>query len=130
MVDACYSDQFAKEKIKRDLGKAWAAFEKSKDSIITTGNWGCGVFGGDLLFKFLQQLCAAMILGEKFQRLDYSAYHDESLATKLKGVLMSLEEKKKTVADVYQMMKNYRESAEFPGSRPSFSDYLNNWLNE
>ncbi|CAF1248282.1 unnamed protein product [Adineta ricciae] len=130
VLDACYSGQFSKENIDRDLGKAWAGFEKSKDSIIATGNWGCGVFGGDLVFKFLQQLCAAMIIGDNLQRLDYSAYHDDSLATKLKTLLVSLEEKNKTVADVYQMMQNYRKSAQFPGSRLLFSDYVNNWLNE
>ncbi|UJR35086.1 hypothetical protein I4U23_027861 [Adineta vaga] len=130
VIDACYSGQFTEENIDRDLGKAWAGFMKSKDSIISTGNWGCGVFGGDLTFKFLQQLCAAMILGKQVQRLDYSAYHDESLAMDLKDLLERLEKKKKTVTDIYQMMHKYRETGELYTSRPLFRDYAENWLNQ
>ncbi|CAF5044718.1 unnamed protein product, partial [Rotaria sp. Silwood1] len=53
VLDACYSGHFTRNNINRDLGKAWAAFKKSKDEIIVTGKWGCGVFGEDLIFKFL-----------------------------------------------------------------------------
>jgi poly(ADP-ribose) glycohydrolase len=127
VMDACYSGQFTRKNIDRDLGKAWAAFDKSRDEIIVTGNWGCGVFGGDLIFKFLQQLCAAMILGDHFKRLDYSAYHDERLASILKDLLDKLEKKKKTVADIYQMMIKYGETY---ASRPTFSNYVEKWLDE
>ncbi|CAF4399544.1 unnamed protein product, partial [Adineta steineri] len=112
VMDAVFSGQFTREKIDRDLGKAWASFKKSKDEIIVTGNWGCGVFGGDLTFKFLQQVCAAMILGDDFKRLDYSAYHEEDLAMRLKNLLQKLEQQKKTVADIYEMMNNYRQTSE------------------
>jgi len=88
-------DNLHKKNIDRDLGKAWAAFEKSKNEIIVTGNWGCGAFGGDLTFKFLQQICAAMILGDHFKRLDYSVHTNEKLASNLKGLLESLEKNKK-----------------------------------
>ncbi|CAF0880977.1 unnamed protein product [Rotaria sp. Silwood1] len=129
VMDACYNGQFTRNIIDRDLGKAWAAFDKSKDAIIVTGNWGCGVFGGDLIFKFLQQLCAIMILGDYFKRLDYSVYGDEKLASKLKYLLENLEKKKKTVADIYQMMINYSLVSELRSSRPEFSDYCDKWLN-
>ncbi|CAF0880103.1 unnamed protein product [Rotaria sordida] len=129
VMDACYNGQFIRNTIDRDLGKAWAAFDKSKDKIIVTGNWGCGVFGGDLILKFLQQLCAAMILGDHFKRLDYSVYGDEKLATKLKYLVENLENNKKTVADIYQMMINYSEISELRSSRPEFIDYCEKWLN-
>ena len=130
VTDACYSGQFRRKTIDRDLGKAWGAFEKSKDEIIVTGNWGCGVFGGDLIFKFLQQICAVMILGEQFKRLDYSAYHDEMLAATLKTLLEKLEKNKKTVADIYQMMINYDAVDGLCASRPIFRNYVEKWLNE
>ncbi|CAF0763298.1 unnamed protein product [Adineta steineri] len=130
VMDAVFSGQFTREKIDRDLGKAWATFKKSKDEIIVTGNWGCGVFGGDLIFKFLQQVCAAMILGDDFKRLDYSAYHEEDLAMTLKNLLQKLEQQKKTVADIYEMMNNYRQTSEMAALRPTFIDYVNNWLNK
>ncbi len=128
-MDACFSSQFTQENIDRDLGKAWAAFEKSKNEIIVTGNWGCGVFGGDLIFKFLQQVCAAMILGDHFKRLDYSVYGDENLAAKLRNILENLEKNKKTVADIYQMMIKYSETNKLRAARPQFINYLEKWLN-
>jgi poly(ADP-ribose) glycohydrolase len=130
VVDACFSGQFSKRNIDRDLDKAWATFEKSKNEIIVTGNWGCGVFGGDLVFKFLQQLCAVMILGDHFQRLDYSVYGDEKLALKLKDLLEKLEKNKKTVTDIYQMMITFSENFEMAVSRPEFSNYVDKWLNK
>jgi poly(ADP-ribose) glycohydrolase len=128
-MDACFSSQFAQKNIDRDLGKAWAAFEKSKNEIIVTGNWGCGAFGGNLIFKFLQQICAVMILGDHFKRLDYSAYGDEKLAAKLKNILENLEKSKKTVADIYQMMIKYSETSQLTAARPPFINYLEKWLN-
>ena len=129
VIDACYSHHFTEKNIDRDLNKAWAAFEKSKNEIIVTGNWGCGIFGGDFVFKFLQQLCAVMILGDSFKRLDYSVYGDEELASKLKGILANLEKNKKTVADIYEMMNEYRETSELSATRPRFSNYVDKWLN-
>ncbi|CAF1404023.1 unnamed protein product [Adineta steineri] len=63
IMDACLSNHFSQYHIDRDLGKVWAAFSKANDEIIVTGNWGCGVFGGDPTFKFLQQ---AMYSKENF----------------------------------------------------------------
>ncbi|CAF0991400.1 unnamed protein product [Rotaria sordida] len=129
VLDACYSSHFTKNNIDRDLGKAWAAFEKSKDEIIVTGKWGCGVFGGDLIFKFLQHICVAMLLGNHFKRLDYAVRSNENLASKLKHILKTLENNKRTVTDIYQMMIQYSETKEKSASRPEFSDYFEKWLN-
>lgn len=84
---------------------------------------------GDLTFKFLQQVCAAMVVGEKLKRLDYSAYGDESLASKLKDLLDKLEKKNKTVADIYQMMIKYNETDKLSTSRTVFRDYVDKWVN-
>lgn len=127
-MDACFQGQFTRENIDRDLGKAWGAFQKSKDDIIVTGNWGCGVFGGDLIFKFLQQLCAAIILGDNFKRLDYSVYSDEDLASHLKYLVEKLEKTKKTVADIYEMIKEYSTINDLPVPPPNFGDYFELWL--
>ena len=43
--------------------------EGNEEKTISTGNWGCGVFGGDHELKFLQQWIAASFAGIK--RLDY-----------------------------------------------------------
>ncbi|CAF1079240.1 unnamed protein product [Rotaria sordida] len=129
VVDACLSNHFSRRHIDRDLGKAWAAFAKTGHEIIVTGNWGCGVFGGDPIFKFLQQVCAASILVDIVKRLDYSTYGDDRLMSKLKDLMKQLDKKKKTVADVYQMMVKYSENEIMCSSRPVFSYYVNEWLN-
>ncbi|XP_070296667.1 poly(ADP-ribose) glycohydrolase [Salvelinus sp. IW2-2015] len=52
-----FLEQFHPEKMNRELNKAYVAFppwrgERSQDlSAVATGNWGCGVFGGDARFK-------------------------------------------------------------------------------
>ncbi|CAF3876381.1 unnamed protein product [Rotaria sp. Silwood1] len=129
VLDACYSSHFTRNNVNRDLGKAWAAFKKSKDEIIVTGKWGCGVFGGDLIFKFLRQICAAMLLGNHFKRLDYSVRGNENLASKLKYIRNKLEKNKQTVADIYQMMIQHSETEKKSASQPEFSDYCEKWLN-
>jgi poly(ADP-ribose) glycohydrolase len=129
-MDACFSSQFTQKNIDRDLDKAWATFDKSKNEIIVTGNWGCGAFGGDLILKFLQQVCAVMILGDHFKRLDYSVYGNENLALKLKNILEILEKNKKTVADIYQMMIKYNQTSGLFATRPQFSNYVEQWLNK
>lgn len=129
VIDACFYDQFTEKMIDRDLGKAWAAFQKSRNQRIVTGHWGCGVFGGDFYLKFLQQVCAAMILGEDFKILDYSVYGDQNLESNFKDLLKELEQKKKTVADIYEIMHKYRNHGLFPGSHIPFREYLHQWLN-
>ena len=69
-MDTCLSNHFSRRNIDRDLGKAWAAFGKTRNEIIVTGNWGCGVFGGNPVFKFLQQVCAASILVDNVKKLN------------------------------------------------------------
>jgi uridine kinase len=63
--------QYAHRAILRELVKLLASFEltalRQEASIteklsICTGNWGCGVFGGDIELKFLLQLCVCRLL--------------------------------------------------------------------
>lgn len=112
----------------QDLNKAWGAFAKANNQIIVTGKWGCGAFGGDPVFKFLQQLCAVSIQTDKVQRLDYSVSGDKQLMTQLKSLVQQLERKGKTVADVYQMMLKYGKIGMASSLLPSFGDYVNKWL--
>ena len=67
-----YSGGFETTDIERDLAKAFIGFNlinfsdekvlKMKKTI-STGNWGCGAFGGDFELKFLQQWLAATFAG-------------------------------------------------------------------
>ena len=67
--------------IIRDIHKAYVGFnlinleeEKDFEKIISTGNWGCGAFGGNHELKFIQQWISASFTGVK--RLDYYTFAD------------------------------------------------------
>ena len=47
----------------RDVQKAALAF--AGQPVVSTGRWGCGVFGGTPAHKFVQQLVAAMLSGSQ-----------------------------------------------------------------
>jgi len=128
VIDACYCQQFEKKILERDLNKVWAGFSKSKDSTIVTGHWGCGVFGGDLFLKYLQQICATMVLDSQMKRLDYSVYGDENLAKQFRTLVEKLDEKRLNVADVYRLMIKYHESDALPANRLGFRDYVDQFL--
>jgi len=53
--------QLEEHKMLRELNKAYAGFHPAdpRFGIIATGNWGCGVFGGDHQLKAVLQLIAA-----------------------------------------------------------------------
>jgi len=102
VIDAVYYDHFTEGSVIRDMNKAYLSFKQvEKGKSISTGNWGCGMFGGDPVHKFIQQICASTITGVK---LEYSTFKDEPLATKLREILSLIETKKATVADLFEAM--------------------------
>uniref|UniRef100_A0A3Q3WZK9 poly(ADP-ribose) glycohydrolase n=1 Tax=Mola mola TaxID=94237 RepID=A0A3Q3WZK9_MOLML len=59
-----FLEQFRPDKINRELNKAYCGFarpevQKENLAAVATGNWGCGVFGGDARLKSLLQMLAA-----------------------------------------------------------------------
>lgn len=64
---------------------------------ISSGNWGCGVFGGHRLLKFLQQVCALSEANAERPpgaarqlRLDFSTFGDAVLLERLQQLLGAL----------------------------------------
>ena len=103
---------YSKEKqlidnINRDLHKAYVGFslvnfDKNLEKTIATGNWGCGVFGGNHELKFIQQWIAASFAG--VERLDYYTFGDKK--TKLVEKLnKDIKEKFKTADNLYNALK-------------------------
>ncbi|CEM31300.1 unnamed protein product [Vitrella brassicaformis CCMP3155] len=73
--------QYDETSVVRDLNKAHTAFHSNGLTVVdgmpfATGNWGCGVFGGDPQWKFLIQWCAASRAG---RRLHYYTRGEQSL---------------------------------------------------
>lgn len=85
-MDACEADQFGC--VWRDLFKAYVGFGAVADNTISTGNWGCGAFGGDVHLKFLQQVLAAQWAG-KFT-LHYSTFGNALQAEEFTRLLAAL----------------------------------------
>jgi len=72
--------QYEPDCILRELTKAWAGFSVSGTPLeIATGNWGCGVFGGDALLKSILQWLAAGRAGKilHYFPFDHEQVHRE-----------------------------------------------------
>lgn len=112
-MDACESDQFMHW--IRDCNKAYLGFVSVEETTVSTGNWGCGAFGGDMDLKFLQQILAAQWAGK--QTLHYSMFGSEKNVEKYTRLLGEL--RKCTCDWIMNLMESYN-----PFSGMSFPMYL------
>uniref|UniRef100_A0A7S1BAR9 poly(ADP-ribose) glycohydrolase n=1 Tax=Corethron hystrix TaxID=216773 RepID=A0A7S1BAR9_9STRA len=115
-MDACTYSHFSKKMIQRDICKAYHCFrEYALDSlgltaessiphqqypIISTGKWGCGVFGGRPAHKLVQQACAANLAGVDLQ---FSTFHNDDGCSK---VLAALQSRRLKADDVLPLLYN------------------------
>ena len=60
-MDACTDSHFSERSVLRDIQKAALCFRGS--GTVSTGRWGCGVFGGTPAHKFVQQLVGVIVGG-------------------------------------------------------------------
>ncbi|XP_066474841.1 poly(ADP-ribose) glycohydrolase isoform X2 [Tiliqua scincoides] len=104
-----FLDQFAPEKIRRELNKAYCGFSRPGVplhhlSAVATGNWGCGAFGGDPRLKALIQILAAAEAGRD---VVYFTFGDAELMRDIYSMHTFLVEKGQTVGDVYRLLLRY-----------------------
>lgn len=104
-------DQFEVHEIKRELNKAYSGFYsecKGKTDVrlpaVSTGNWGCGAFGGDKHLKSLIQMMAAAEAGRD---VCYFTHGDKELVQKMYQVHQLIRRHNLTVGDVYHVIMNY-----------------------
>lgn len=112
VMDACFKLHGTKKNIKRDIMKAYAGFNSgnSNEYIISTGHWGCGVFGGDKEHKFLQQILAMNIIALNAIPnigLNYSTFGEEDTKVRFFEILNNLHNKKVTIKGLYDMVLNF-----------------------
>ena len=115
--------------MKRELEKALAAFSSvaDKDTVIGTGHWGCGAFGGAITqnldifttlydivhfrpsgnmgIKALLQLMAASEAG--VTSLEFYCFGDEEFESSMRACLNRLGETDATVSDVWEWLRKY-----------------------
>ncbi|XP_033004676.1 poly(ADP-ribose) glycohydrolase [Lacerta agilis] len=104
-----FLDQFAPEKIRRELNKAYCGFFRPGIpphhlSAVATGNWGCGAFGGDSRLKALIQILAAAEAGRD---VVYFTFGDAELMRDIYSMHTFLIERGQTVGDVYRLLLRY-----------------------
>lgn len=129
--------QFEKDEIDRDLDKAYLGFcgieQELKEYLktrkfsldlnkISTGNWGCGAFGGDVVLKFVQQVMVANVTGKN---MDYSTFGDQRKCVKLRELERKIKEKKVLVRDLYGILVDYWGKMK---KVDNFEKYLNDCL--
>jgi poly(ADP-ribose) glycohydrolase len=98
--------QFRDSKLYRDINKAYCAFRDLKEDdgniddklpIVSTGNWGCGAFGGDKKLKAIQQWLAA---SEADAEVNYHTFKDMPFTESLKKISSLLLAKGVTVGQL------------------------------
>ncbi|XP_030059148.1 poly(ADP-ribose) glycohydrolase isoform X2 [Microcaecilia unicolor] len=117
-----YLDQFAPEKIRRELNKAYCGFARpgipsQHLSAVATGNWGCGAFGGDSRLKALLQMMAAAEAGRD---VVYFTFGDSELMREIYNMHTFLTERGQTIADIYRLLLRYYTEIckDCPSQRP------------
>lgn len=122
-----FLEQFKPEKIDRELNKAYVGFARPEEpsetlSAVATGNWGCGVFGGDTRLKALLQMLAAAEAGRD---VAYFTFRDAQLMTDVHRVHRFLCQQHATVGEIYDLLGQYydRHVQNCPSRRPEVSLY-------
>ncbi|KAM8889483.1 poly(ADP-ribose) glycohydrolase isoform 2-T4 [Synchiropus picturatus] len=122
-----FLDQFRPDKITRELNKAFCGFARPGEpqehlSAIATGNWGCGVFGGDTRLKALIQLLAAAEAGRD---VVYFTFGDSRLMTDVHRMHSLLTGNNISVGKVFDLLEQYYECEcrGYSGRRPDVSLY-------
>jgi poly(ADP-ribose) glycohydrolase len=112
--------QFGSNAFSRELNKAYCAFfcesGVSSDLKLATGNWGAGVFLGDVYLKFVVQCMAAAVAGRK---LLYLTWGDQDLAAELNSLQRALQAMDVRVGEMYQYLLDYD-----PKLKVGLLDYL------
>merc|ERR1712117_394126 len=108
--------QYSEPLILRELQKAYTACLGDVDEVedmrpqgFATGNWGCGVFGGDPQLKSLLQWLAASRAGRE---LVYFPFGDERVKD-LAEVIQAIQDRKLTCAGLYKLLQGHTRDCVF-----------------
>ncbi|KAL4466126.1 hypothetical protein ABPG74_004363 [Tetrahymena malaccensis] len=117
--------QYAEEKIHRELAKCFIGFqgspfsESSRTVPIITGNWGCGVFKGDPQLKLIIQWLSASLLSRKIY---YTSFKEKSLKDCQPIINMIKNQKINTI---YKGLIDFSKSFTLDDNKISVFEYFN-----
>ncbi len=120
--------QYEPKYMMRDVLKAYTGFRCSgTQKGVATGNWGCGVFGGDLHFKSCLQWLAASAAGRK---MSYYAFGEGGILTdELPKLAADAMKNKVTCGQLLSALNEYGNSVRTTGHISNPRTFLRNSLN-
>ena len=104
------TSQYSKPNIVRELNKAYSGFShnvaddkpgENSMTMVATGNWGCGMFGGNKHLKTLIQWMAASRVGRP---LRYYTFREPDLIKEQMKLTKALLERKTTIGQLYEIL--------------------------
>ena len=104
--------QYTNKLLQRDMLKLYTALsphkiiDHNRASIFSTGNWGCGVFGGDKKWKFIEQWLVSSFTNK--QMIFFTSKNSENMLIQ-KWMAIFLQ-KKMTVSQLYKSLLYYKHS--------------------
>jgi poly(ADP-ribose) glycohydrolase len=105
-MDACSQRHFSETNLVRDSSKAYYSFqEHARNSVagqfpvVSTGKWGCGIFGGVPAHKMVQQVLAANLAGVDLEFSCFGSYDE------CDKVLAAMYTNKPTAVQVMQLLR-------------------------
>jgi len=116
------SEQYKSQHMLRDVVKAFTGFSvPGHHTGVSTGNWGCGAFGGDLHFKSILQWIAASAAG---RHMEYHSFGEGGdMAAELTQLSIDAAEARLTCSALWCALKLYR--AEFFRAQKAREDVPN-----
>ncbi|KAL2078271.1 hypothetical protein ACEWY4_025956 [Coilia grayii] len=122
-----FLEQFRPDRMTRELNKAYCGFARpgvpsQHLSAVATGNWGCGVFGGDARLKALLQMLAAAEAGRD---LVYFTFGDAALMRDVHRMHTLLTQSNVSVGKVFSLLEDYYicECQDCTSRRPTVNLY-------
>lgn len=112
--------QYGAAAIEREATKLVVALRQIGCARFATGNWGCGVFKGDLLHKALIQWLAASLVAVDVVYLPYDAA--QRAAAPLRAIVTHVRATANSVGALYRLLVDYERARDVDGL--AFADYV------
>lgn len=101
---ASADEQYSMSHMLRDLNKCHSGFcTENTPDVIATGNWGCGVFGGNAELKSLLQWASASMAGKS---ISYFPFDHSVIAEQYGELTQRAVQKNRCVADLIQFVSS------------------------
>eukprot|EP00484_Ammonia_sp_Unknown_P013105 CAMPEP_0197078180 /NCGR_PEP_ID=MMETSP1384-20130603/212988_1 /TAXON_ID=29189 /ORGANISM="Ammonia sp." /LENGTH=565 /DNA_ID=CAMNT_0042517045 /DNA_START=77 /DNA_END=1777 /DNA_ORIENTATION=- len=135
-IDAIYffepKSQIKVEQMIREVAKSYVGYSIShkqighKMEVISTGNWGCGIFRGDPMLKAMLQWISATLVG---RNIAYYTFTDRRVANgELAKLVSQLRKKKVTVGQLWTALTNPKLIRDYKQNQGTIDDLLRDAL--